>query len=497
MRWAINHRSQHVRADAPGVYSWLELNCPVCKQRVFPRRGPVREAHFAHYGGNSSKACELYQPGEGEATSSSTVTQGATHTHKKKAFGAPALLWRSEQSFPASLYLRLPSNPGGFDSSVKIISRATSQFRGADLARPMFAGLRLQVPPAELETVPADLALEALIKETLSHFKFTGNYFRATNEGGVLLASGDPLELGEDYWLVSQTPLRQPVPHHLRIDERRSDRAWFAYRIALSLVEEDVVEVMAELTSYLQRKVIRPTPKVDLVWPTPSRIDLDGVPVFDFSVSEILVRSSFAVPQCLLQTAQLVSAEPISNGFFTFRFDGGANEALIGTPQGPGRRLRFASCDLARPTGVVLHIGDESVQAFDPKAGELIAKASDVRVEVPSPRLWRNVRVNGVALRPLPDGNEYAINGQLHALSAGAFGEVFKFSEVDGVAPEAPWYSSIERIVALVVGPRAAIRLRHVQSKGQLIRWVSDHDAHALLPKLLSILSAEVTRGVP
>lgn len=497
MRWAINHRSQHVRADAPGVYSWLELHCPVCKQRVFPRRGAVREAHFAHYGGNSSKACELYQPGEGEATSSSTVTQGTAHTHKKKAFGTPALLWRGEQSLPASLYLRLPSNPGGFDSSVKIISRATSQFRGADLSRPMFAGLRLQVPPAELETVPADSALEALIKDTLSHFKFAGNYFRATNEGGVLLAPGDPLELGEDYWLVSQTPLREPVPHHLRIYERRSDRAWFVYRIALPLVEGNAVEVMGELTSYLQRKVIRPSPKVNLVWPTPNRIDLDGVPVFDFSVSELLVRSSVGVPQCLLETAQLVSGEPISHDLFAFRFDGSASEALIGTTQGAGRRLRFASCDLSRPTGVVLHIGDESIQAFDPGAGQLIAKASEVRVEVPSHRLWRNVRVNGVALRPLPDGNEYAINGQLHALSAGAFGEVLKFSEADSAGHQAPWHSSIARIVALVVGPLAAIRLRHVQSKGQLIRWASDHDAHALLPKLLSTLSAEVTRDVP
>lgn len=495
MKWAINHRSKHVRADAPGVYSWLELHCPVCKQRVFPRRGAVREAHFAHYGGNSSKACELYQPGE--ATSASTFAQSATHAHKKSAFGTPAILWRSEQPFPAGLYLRLPYSSGGFGSSVKIISRATSQFRGADLARPMFAGLRLQVPPAELEIVPADPALEALINETLSHFKFAGNYFRATNDGGVLLAPGEPLEQGEDYWLVSQTPLREPVSEYLRVEERRSDRAWFAYRITLPLIEGDAVEVLGELTSYLQREVIRPSPKVNLVWPTPSRIDPDGVPVFDFSVSEILVRSTAGVPQCLLETAQFISVEPISHGFFAFRFDGRANEALIGTPQGGGRRLRFASCDLSRPTGVVLHIGDQSIQAFDPGAGDLIAKASNVRVEVPSHRLWRNVRVNGAALRPLPDGNEYTISEQLHALSAGAFGEAIKVVDADGTGPEASWHSSIERTVALVVGSLAAIRLRHVRSKGQLIRWASDHDAHALLPKLLSILSVEVTRGVP
>ncbi len=497
MKWAINHRNQHVRADTPGVYSWLELHCPVCKQRVYPRRGAVREAHFAHYGGNSSKVCELYQPGDGESNGASAVTQSANHAHKRSEFGTPALLWISEQPFPASLYLRLPSSPCGFGSSVKIISRATSQFLGADLARPMFAGLRLQVPPAELEIVPADLALEALINETLSHFKFAGNYFRATNGGGVLLAPDDPLEQGEDYWLVSQTPLREPVSDHLRVDERRSDRAWFAYRIALPLSEGDAAEVLGELASYLQRKVIRPSPKVNLVWPTPNRIDPDGVPVFDFSVSEILVRSSAGIPQCLLDTARVVFGEPVSQEFFAFRFDGVANEALIGTPQGTERRLRFASCDLLHPTGVVLHSGDKSLQLFDPRASEFMAKASDVRVEVPSHRLWRNVRVNGAALRPLPDGNEYAISGQLHAIRAGAFGGVFIVAEADGADPEVSWHSSIEKTVALVVGPLAAIRLRHVRTKGQLIRWASDHDAHVVLPKLLSILSVEVTRGVP
>ncbi|MHC9085964.1 hypothetical protein ACYX7E_13165 [Luteimonas sp. RIT-PG2_3] len=361
----------------------------------------------------------------------------------------------------------------------------------------MFAGLRLQVPPAEFETLPTEPLLDSLIKEALSQFKFTGNFFRATIEGGILLAPSEPLELGECYWLVSQIPLRDPILEHLHVEKRRSDRAWFAYRIRLPVLKEGSTDVMGELASYLQRRVIQRSEKVEFVWPTPNRIDPDGVPVFDISVSEILVRSSNGAPQCLLDTAQVVLGEPTPHGFFIFRFDGSAKEALIGTTQGSMRRLRFSSCDLSYPMGVLLQVGEESVQTFDSSASQLIARSLDVQVKVPSHRLWRNLRVNGAALRPLPDGNEYVVGGHLDALNAGSFGEVLKSVEADGAGFDAPWYSSIEVTVSLIVGSLAVNQLRQVRSKEQLIRWAYHHDARALLPKLLSILSTEVIRGVP
>lgn len=496
MRWAVNHRDEHVRADAPGVYSSFALRCPVCRERVFARRGPIREAHFAHYDGNSSKTCEQYSPGEGVVTSLPVTSPKPVHAYAKRAFGAPALLWRADQSFPISLHLRLPSIPGGFASNVKVISRATAQFRGKDLARPAFASLRLHVPPAECETTPSDPALEALINETLSYFRFSGNYFRVTSEGGVLEPPDSPLELGEDYWLVTQAPLREPVLGALRIYERRSDRAWFAYRIGLHLVEGEVFEVLRDLAAYLQREIIRPRPKVNLVWPTPDRLDPDGVPVFDISASEVVVRSAAGIPQCIMEGGQPVSGEPIAESLFVFRFDGKAREALIGVPQGSQRRLRFDACELSYPAGVVLHLDDQSVQAFDPRASELLVEATAVSVEVPSHRIWRNVRVNGVALRPLPDGTDYAVSGLLHAFSAGSFGEAHRPPEMNDDLAQRPWHVAIERFVAHIVAPRARERLKQVQNKSQLIRWACEYEAQAILPKLLSVMSAEVTRGL-
>jgi hypothetical protein len=495
VKWAINHREEHVRADAPGISYSFELRCPVCRERVFARSGRIREAHFAHYGGNFSKACEQYHPGDGVASGSQNVAPYPVHEHHKHAFGAPALLWRDGQSMPASLYLRLPSTPGGFASNVKVISRATSQFRGKDLAKPAFAGLRLQARPGECETNPRDPALEALINEALSKFRFSDNYFRATGEGGVLEHPDTPLELGEDYWLVTQVALREPMSELLQVYERRSDRTWLAYRIGLPLLNEDDLRGLKDLAAYLQRDVIRPRVRVNLLWPTPDRIDPDGVPVFGTSVSEILVRSVSGIPQCLVQE-QLSSGEQVAQDIFAFRFDGKVDEALISVRDEAGRRLRFDTCVPVQPAGVYLHVDDHRIPAFDPNLSEMLTNSSAVRVEVPSHRLWRNVRVNGEALRPLPDKTDYVISGRLLSFSAGAFGEVLRPRALNDEPGEIHWSAAVRDRVVQMAGLRAANRLAQLDNKAQLLRWACEHNAHALLPKLMSLMSVGVVRGV-
>lgn len=496
MKWAINHRDEHVRADAPGVSYSFDLRCPVCRERVFPRSGRIREAHFAHYGGNFSKACEQYHPAEGMATGSRTHAPSPVRgDQSNRVFGAPELLWKAEQSLPTSLCLRLPSTPSGFASNIKVISRATSQFRGKELAKPTFAALRLQVPPGHCETTPHDPGLNALINETLSRFKFSGNYFRATSEGGVLEPPDAPLELGEVYWLVTQVALREPVSQLLQIHEQRFDRAWFVYRLGLPLFEGNQLEGLKELKTYLQRDVVTPRPRVNLIWPTPDRFDPDGIPVFDTSVAEVLVRSTSGVPECVTRE-RLIESVLVAEHLFSFRFDGKVEEALISVGTGVGRRLRFESCQPLLPAGVWLHAGDQRLLAIDPSASELLNEtSSEVRVEVPSQRLWRNVRVNGTVLRPIPDGVQWVANAELMSLQAGSFGEMLR-RQVTGTRQELHWFTSIERLVVQMTGKRAMERLRHVKSRYQLHAWVCDYHAQALLPKLLSLMSAGVVRDV-
>lgn len=501
MKWAINHRAEHVRADEPGVSYSFDLRCPVCRERVFPRSGQFREAHFAHYGGNSSKACDQYHPREGVATGLHASPSKQGRDYNRGAFGAPALLWKDDHTLPTSLYLRLPSTPGGFSSNLRVISRATSQFRGKDLAKPVFAGLRLQVPPGHCETTPNDLAMEMLINEVLANFKLTGNYFKATTEGGVLEHPDAPLELGESYWLVTQVALRDPISTLLQIDERRFDRSWFAYRIDLPLTIANEFNGLKILSAYLEREVIQPRPRVNLVWPTPDRIDPDGTPVFDRSVASIFVRSVAGVPQCVAQEQQgglqeqPIEGEKVDGDLFVFRFDGKVDEAIIGVQNGLARRLRFDTCTLLQPAGVYLHLNEHSLPVFDLRLGELLVEASAVRVEVPSHRLWRNVKVNGLALRPLPDGNDFVINGQLLSISAGSFGEIF-LKRAEKEAADLHWSVCMEGFVTQFAGSHAAHRLSQIHNKYQLLRWACQYDAQALLPKLLSLMSSGVARGV-
>jgi hypothetical protein len=354
------------------------------------------------------------------------------------------------------------------------------------------------VPPAEFGTTPQDAALESLVNETISTFRFSGNYFRATTEGGVLEQQDSALELGERYWLVTQNPLREPAPQMLRIEEKRSDRAWHAYRIFLPESGNREDDDLRELSAYLGRGVVQSRPKVNIVWPTPDRIDLDGVPVFDTSLSEIIVRSPLGVPHCLMSDAQLVKGEAISQDLFSIHFDGEVQDCVLGVLRGRGRRLRFEACQISRPASVMLELDGQHVELFATNASELFAAASTVSVKVPSNRLWRSVRINGTSLRPLPDEDEYVVQGMPNSITFGSFGSLFRPPLAGSYSNEAEWYSAVERMVVQRFGARGLERLKQVRNKSDLVRWALECDALAFLPKLLTIKSAsEVARGIP
>lgn len=461
----------------------------------------MRESHFAHYDGNSSKACELYYPGEGllkNPSPSQAPSSAPPLGPLRQGFGNPELIWRSDQPLPTSLYLRLPSRAGGLAVDLRVVSRSTSQFRGKDLTRPAFASLRLQVPPAEFATLPPDSALDSLVNETISTFRFSGNYFRATTEGGVLEHPNSALELGEQYWLVTQSPLREPAPQTLLIEEKRSDRAWHAYRISLPETGEETNDDLRELSAYLGRGVVQSRPKVHIVWPTPDRIDLDGVPVFDTSVSEIIVRSPLGVPHCLMSDAQLVKGEALSQDLFRIQLGGEPLDCVLGVLRGTFRRLRFEPCQIFHPASVMLMLDGQNVELFATNASELFADAATVSIEVPSNRLWRRVKINGTALRPIPNEAEVVVQGSPNSITVGSFGGVSRPNLSDDDNNEPRWYSSAERLVVQRFGARGLERLRQIRNKSDLVRWALECDALALLPKLLTLKSAsEVARGVP
>lgn len=480
MKLALNHRGDYVRADAVGPYSF-GLRCPHCKEPVYARSGSVREAHFAHRNGNANKDCEEYYPG-GDVWQSSGKGQ-LPRLPAKERFGAPALLWRSGEALAASLYLRLLSHPLGFESMVRVSSFATGQYAGSDLTKPVFVRLRLQTPPGKVHTSPVNELIEQALVETLAQFRLTGNFFKATGEGGTLVPPDQPLELGQSYWLLTQSQLVQPVPDFVRIKEHRADRTWQMYLIELVFEPEDEGLALSSIARYLSRDVIRRCPSVSLIWPRPDRLDIDGVRVFDNSVKELLVRSTSGPPRVRLQNAPDLVGEHLEKDLYSIKFATKAPEALVGLLNGRWERVRFEACKLRWPGSVWLSNQEERVALFEPRAEHVVASSMPFQIEVPDHRLWRRLLVDEQTIKPIPDGFVYETKGPFSEIKAGAFGSTKTSKGID--TPIAATLIKLESFVRAFKGNRAAIALRTISNHAALLRWAKEHRATMLLPKLM------------
>ena len=485
VKLALNHRGQLVRADAVGPYSF-GLRCPCCKEPVFARLGSVREAHFAHRSGNANRDCELYYPGSGGDWHQGEVVAVPPRTFARERLGAPALLWRCEEGLAASLYLRLPTHPEGFGSRVRITSFTTSQHRGGDLTAPVFVRLRLQIPPGQVHTSPMDESLEKALIETLAQFRLTGNYFKATGEGGVLVPLDQPLELRETYWLLTQSQLDKSAPGFVRIEEHRTDRAWHAYRIVLACDPEFAEDSSAEIARYLGRDVINPRPTARIIWPLPIRRDADGIKVFSNNVKELLIRSPFGPPHARLRSAADVTGSQVDRDLYSLNVLTTEREALVGLPNGRWERIRFDACELNLPESVWLSNQRGRAALFDPGVENLIARGLPLRVEVPAHRMWRNISINGSPIRPIPDGLFCEIQGPLSEIDAGTFGSVrLAKGEKARTSSNAWWAAASESLVKTIGGERAVAKLRLVSSQAMLLRWAQEYRAIKLLPRLM------------
>lgn len=489
MRFALNHRGEHVRADAVGPYAF-GLRCPVCKEPVFSRPGSIRQAHFAHRSGNSNKACELYYPGGGEGSYQYSDPARVTRTISKERLGEPALLWKSGEALVTSLYLRLPTHPDGFPVAVAVTSFGSSRYAGNQLKKPQFVRLRLQTPPAQVETSPRDESIEQALAETLAQFQLTGNFFRTTGEGGVLIAPDQPLELGQSYWLVTQSTLRKPVCEYVRLEEHRSDRAWHAYRLELACSRGDTEFALVEVARYLRREIIEQRPKATIVWPFPVRRDPDGVRVFQNETSHLLVRSPLGLPHLRSVDHADVVPEGMDGDLFQIPVRTGTKEALLGLANGRWERLRFDDYELYKPNCVWVRSADARVALFEPSARDLLASGSSLHLDVPVHRLWRNILVDAKPIRPIPDGLSCFIEGVVSEIDAGAFGAV-RCPKGVVVPTPSQWWSKSQHLVRVVKGGRAADALQSVNDKATLLRWARDHEAAPLLPKLL----CEISKG--
>jgi len=495
MDWAINSAGDHVRPGTPGAYGY-SLRCPVCKASVYHRHGIYNRPHFAHYSGNFNRACELYKPG-----TSHFVESGGTSGPfiAPPSLESPALIWRDSNSVPLSLQLRLPRVPPGYTSTLSIFSSLGRRaFSGEDLTRTSFAQVPLQEPPAKVETSPRDPATEFRIETALRQFRLSGNYFRATASGGVLESPGSALELGEEYFFVTQRPLGTPYPPALILTrEPKQHRSWLVYRFRLRDDADTRDEDIADLTTYLGRAIALPRQRIDVVWPPPHRFDADGAPVFSDTVGPLIVRSDLAPPKVETGWSASATVTELGRGLYQIAFEAPELEAIVWTASGFVQRIRFDAPSLTSPVGVVLSSLDETADLTSSDAVRIARRLGPIEVIVPSALLWRKTRLNGRKLRPLPSGTIHQLKGPLQDIDVDSFGSVSvpRCREADDVIVNA-WYFKVEKLVSASVGPIASASLKSVRSKHQAVRWAVESKAMHLLPLVLSAFSAEVDRGI-
>lgn len=495
MEWATNAAGDQVRAGTPDAYGYAPLRCPVCKAAVYHRSGTYNRPHFAHYSGNSNRKCELYDPRKG--------SQGGTSSPQPRhlvqsGFGAPALIWVDEELASLSLRLRLPKFPKGYTSKLTITSsNGTRTLVGEELTRTALIPIPLREPPATVKTTPPDPATEMRVEDVLRQFRLSENYFRMVTNGGVLENLDAALELGEEYFYVSQRPLPEPFPSALKIAKRKEHWGWWVYQVALQDSPDTRRGDIADLKSYFGKSIVAPKPRIEVVWPPASRFDADGTAIFAKTTRQLIARSNGGPPNVEAGSGAKVAIEDLGKEHYQITFNPQEEDAIVWMPEGAIRRIRFADEPLATPRGVMLTTATGGADLASVTAAEIASQYAAIEVSVPSERLWRNARVNGRRLSPLPDGKSLRLKGPLQGIRFGAFGSVAISKQViSGELPLPPWYSNISLIVATSVGRAASEGLKFIHSKHQAVRWAAENDAMHLLPLVLSALSAGVSRGV-
>lgn len=495
MDWAINSAGDHVKAGASGA-SGYSLRCPVCKAKVYHRQGSYNRPHFAHYSGNFDRACELYSPGTGGFAGPRSATSALLTPPSRES---PVLVWLDREFVALSLHLRLPRVPSGYASTLRISSLlGVRPYSGEELTRTSFVRLPLNEPPAEVTTSPKDPAAEMWVEEALRQFRLSGNYFRATSTGGVLERTDAALELGEDYFLVTQRPLLAPHPPAL-VHSRPSRQlgSWMVYHLHLrddpNIHDDDI----ADLRSYLGRSIVPPKHRISVIWPTPLRFDVDGALVFADSTSQVVVRSNAGPPSLEADDLATISISDLGHGLYQVNLGNPGGEVALWASSGSVQRIRRQAESFTSPTGVLISSGTRTCDIASPEAVKVADKAESVGVSVPSELLWRIAKVDGRKLRPLPSGALSSLEGPVQSIDFGAFGSVLipHVLAING-SLLTPWYASVERAVFASAGMVASARLRTLLSKQQCVRWAIENKALHILPLVLSAFKVEVDRGI-
>jgi len=367
--WANDQLGKLVHASGQSLFSY-GYTCPTCGERVRRRAGRERRPHFAHYSHSAKPDCENYHPSTNEAFAIATrVWEQTPATLETLSLHGGVFLERTEGG-RFSLFLKLPRlRPDAVASGqVQIQSGlGVRTYTSAQLLRPQFVPVVPRLPLDKEVAVDQLEGAAAAIQEDVSLFRASGNIFRAGNESGRLLAPEEPLEWGESYRLFTQHPLTSaPSELPCALVAQGGSQGWFLYEVDLPVPTEDnEISRHAVVSRFLGRAIRRKSPRVFLVDPPPHHIDPDGTCIYPSFPSCMLLRRNGRCEVSIEGSARTEATVVEDKSEWIQVSNLGQGEIAILVDGRVQITARMEECELFRPQGVQVLVGDSYWEIFE------------------------------------------------------------------------------------------------------------------------------------
>lgn len=508
MDWAKDLRGEIVQ-PIKGAYLDFNLTCPCCGEAVYLRSGQARRPHFAHYSNRARPDCEFYYPPpEVLRRSGSRLLTKNSALFSKRASLRSGLFLAHRPDLPSfELFLRIPSlaSVGQLSGSLEIQhGKGVKAFTATQLTRAYTVSISPTCPLLKCDgTGDLSRLADHLMAQTTS-FAHGMNLFAATESGGRLLYSREPLEWGGRYWVVSDASISPPdiVTEAVKWICRGSLAEWHVYEVELPapFIESQSQTTKESLSEFFGRLIHPRQPCAYIVYPSPHHLGADGAYVYPQAPKVLYVSRTPNHEVSVDGSPNLIAAIQIvalaDNWIQIEGIQPSTEDVVILINDVEQAVIRIESCDLIQPDGLRAYSGEISwslLEDVNLLPGQLFSQ--EIRIECGSDRLANYVAkikessvLNGTAVI-LPKNTE-------KALCAGGFGEIRQSSklaenqDVDRKAvqrengqPKATW---IEGLICAKYGQYTASLVR------DYITDPSEFNLHKIAPILTSPLMAHI-----
>lgn len=449
------------------------LNCPTCGEPVVRRAGKYRRPYFAHKNHCAKPECENYHPTSHPPTL--TASRGFIPDKYNSSSNLSlngGIFLRHSESGIYLLYLKLPRLSTDTESYGEVrlqTGLGVRRYTATQLLQSKLVPVIPTLPLVEVSISGFLGDIGSTVKAYAEQFRSFGNYFKASETGGRLLAIQEPLEWGEQYFLLTQLTLG-PVPaiHGLRIETTECWKGWTLYDIVLPTYSDTKDEFeRTTIIRFFSRPIRITYSHVYFITP-PHHIENDGTYVYP-EVTERIVIKKTATGSISVQENRQAIIKNLDDEFVEITgFEMGCFSILIDD------RLellgKIEECNLFQPQGVRVIFDGASREIFESGLIAIIQYKiiENLRIECPSMRV-ANLLNLGQAMWTRDEKSYTAHEIGMHPVNAANFGFLAwaeddeltesKSAEIDSQKVARRLW--LEGIITSNYGPETLLRFRN------------------------------------